>query len=139
MPKMRMQVLKGGGWFTNQAVSLRCAACNFNPPISKVKFSSQSFRIAKEYDMTKSQFKLDEPKARECPSYYQTPPVTQIGKLAELLSYNAGNALCYIWRADKKPGSDPIEDISKAIDHLIMERDRLRALATQSRVNIECM
>lgn len=70
-----------------------------------------------------------EPKARPCPPYYMLPPVTEIGLLAERMSYHAGTAFVYIWRAMMgKPGNDPAEDIRKAIDHLCMERDRLKNL-----------
>ena len=40
------------------------------------------------------------------------------------LTYNLGNAVCYLLRAGKKT-EDPREDIRKAIHHLEFELDRL--------------
>lgn len=42
------------------------------------------------------------------------------------LSFHLGNAIKYVCRCGKKPGVDPIDDLSKAIHYLENEREFLR-------------
>lgn len=41
------------------------------------------------------------------------------------LGFHLGNAIKYILRAGKKPGSDEVEDIKKAIDYLTRYKEKI--------------
>ena len=63
--------------------------------------------------------KMTEPQV----SYYTWHPHYEAREVAQHLSYNVGVALCYIWRAGRKPGNPPLQDYSKALDHIRFARD----------------
>lgn len=70
------------------------------------------------------------------PDYYTWHPVCECKDIVSHFPYNPGVAIAYIWRAGRKPGADPVDDLQKAIDHLWFEIDRITAqrdAATENR------
>lgn len=60
------------------------------------------------------------------PSHYRWhPDGIEAVTVAEELPYNAGTAVAYIMRAGRKPNTDAIEDLRKAIAHLEFEIARV--------------
>jgi hypothetical protein len=57
------------------------------------------------------------------PEHYNDLPVECI-VVAECLNFNLGSALKYIWRCGLKPGTDPIQDLEKAVWYLQREIQR---------------
>lgn len=58
-------------------------------------------------------------------SYYSFPNGVEAEDVCRYLSFNKGNALKYICRAGRKPGEDEVKDLTKAIDYLKNEIERL--------------
>lgn len=58
-------------------------------------------------------------------SYYAFPNGVEAEDVCRYLSFNKGNALKYICRAGRKPGEDEVKDLTKAIDYLKNEIERL--------------
>lgn len=70
------------------------------------------------------------PKRRPSPPYYLVNHhIAEIGDLTEDLPANIAAAINYCWRAGRKPGADVIDDLLKAVDHLLMEVERQERLA----------
>ncbi len=70
------------------------------------------------------------PKRRPAPPYYLVGHhVSEIGHLTGDLPFNMASAINYCWRAGRKPGADVIDDLLKAVDHLLMEVERQERLA----------
>ena len=62
------------------------------------------------------------------PNHYNQYPIECI-EIAELMNFNKGNALKYIWRAGSKGDSTKeIEDLRKAAVYATREADRLEKL-----------
>lgn len=61
------------------------------------------------------------------PSHYTSHPSgVECIQITEHMSFNVGNAVKYLWRADLKHG-DPIEDLQKAAWYVAREIERLNA------------
>lgn len=58
------------------------------------------------------------------PNHYNYFPVECI-EIAERMNFNQGSALKYLWRCGRKPGTDPVEDLQKAIWYLQREIQRI--------------
>ncbi len=61
------------------------------------------------------------------PAYYQDPSGAECIVIAERMSFNAGNAFKYLWRAGLKESADYFEDLRKAQWYLNREVARLEA------------
>lgn len=53
--------------------------------------------------------------------YNSHPSGVECITITEHMNFCLGNAMKYIWRAGEKPGTDPIEDLKKAIWYLERE------------------
>ena len=73
-----------------------------------------------------------EPKPRTCPAYYLiwVPGLgnIEINYLIRDKPYNIATALAYLFRVGLKPNSDPVEDLFKAVDHILKEVERIRSI-----------
>lgn len=82
----------------------------------------------------------ERPWEQDCPAYYQVEvavpkkPLRPGGKFdlecrevveALCLPWHVGDAFAYLWRSGKKPGTDTLTDLTKAIMHLTHEVERL--------------
>lgn len=69
------------------------------------------------------------PKRRPAPPYYLVDRhIAEIGDLTEDLPANIAAAMNYLYRAGRKPGADVMDDLLKAVDHLLREYDRQKRL-----------
>lgn len=66
------------------------------------------------------------------PNYYILPNHIECKDVTGEFGYNIGTAIAYLWRAGKKPADQgqtqqekQIEDMRKAIDHIIFEIERI--------------
>lgn len=65
------------------------------------------------------------------PKHYNAPPSgVECIAVVEHMSFNLGNAMKYLWRADQKGRLE--EDFDKAIWYINRERERLQALKRPS-------
>ena len=73
--------------------------------------------------------------------YYEHPtiPGLQAVHVIQAFSYNTGTAMAYLWRAGRKPGIDPLEDLQKAIDHINFEMDRIKGTEQPIAGKVESM
>jgi len=63
----------------------------------------------------------------KAPSHYDHPTIDglQAIDVVQDFSYNVATAMAYLWRAGRKPGTDPIQDLRKAAQHIEFEIKRL--------------
>ena len=61
----------------------------------------------------------------EHPKHYQVAPGVEVIDLVEHLSFNVGNAVKYACRAGRKPETDAVTDLRKALWYLSREITRL--------------
>jgi hypothetical protein len=80
-----------------------------------------------------------EPKPMACPAYYLVwvPGLgnIEINYLIRDKPYNIATALAYLFRAGLKPNSDPVEDLLKAVNHILKEVERIRDMDYQEPIS----
>jgi hypothetical protein len=62
------------------------------------------------------------------PHYGHHPSGVECITITEWYNFNVGNAIKYLWRAGRKEGADPIEDLQKAAWYVNREIERLTKL-----------
>lgn len=82
--------------------------------------------VESEYDnISEKKRQVKEDKVNHPPHYNQHPSGVECLDIVEHMTFNAGNAVKYIWRADLKHGGDlAIEDFEKAVFYLKREIER---------------
>lgn len=64
------------------------------------------------------------------PQHYRLPAGIEVIDLVEDLPFNTGNAIKYLFRAGKKPGTTSETDLNKALYYVEREIRRLRRRST---------
>lgn len=77
-----------------------------------------------------SHYKDSPSKCEECGGPIEAIVVT------EQMNFNLGNAVKYVWRAGKKPGSDIVEDLKKARWYLDREIQRIEKELTSKAIDV---
>ena len=65
------------------------------------------------------------------PAHYQRIPGIECIDVVEHMSFNLGNAIKYVWRAEYKNG---IEDLEKSIWYIRREIERLRVMESKREI-----
>lgn len=63
------------------------------------------------------------------PSHYNWIPNIECKDVAQHFNFNLGMAIKYIWRSGKKPDTNTIEDLRKAIACIEYEIERIEKFA----------
>lgn len=63
--------------------------------------------------------------------YYDHPIIENLQAIdvIQAFPYNIATAMAYLWRCGRKPDTDPVEDLRKAITHIEFEIKRLQGNA----------
>ena len=64
------------------------------------------------------------------PDYYGWHPVAECIQISQHFNGNLAQAIQYIWRCGRKPGSGAVKDLEKAISFLRFEIDRIKRFET---------